>query len=362
MSRVLTLSITLLFTGAACAELSDAQTEAIRGMVASVIAEEGIPGISVGIVQNGDSIWAEGFGEADIDSGAPATADTVYRIASISKMITATVVLRLDELGVLQLEEPIHTYTDAFPEKPWPITVQHLLCHQSGIRHWKTRDEQKNTRRYSGIASSLESFKDEPLLFEPGTKDEYSTPGYNVLGVAIEGATGMRFDGALEELVLKPAGTRTLRPDYLQPRSTPRAGRYRVGREGAVPSPPHDVSIKVPGGGLSGSATDLAKFALALLTGKLVSEASLNAMWTEKLVSSGEPTRKGYGCNLGEEKGRFVVWHIGGLVGASSILYIYPDRKHAVAVLTNRRAAPVFQMASEIMDVIVQRAAPTAVE
>lgn len=354
--RIVTMIAVLCLLGhasIASSQWTETHSKEVAALVEAALVEEEIPGVSVGVVRDGEFVWAEGFGLANLEAGIPATADTVYRIASISKMITAAAVMKLVETGAIDLHAPIQTYTDAFPRKQWPITVHHLLCHQSGIRHWRTAEELKNEERYESLEDAIASFKDEPLLFEPGTRDEYSTPAYTVLGIVIEEVTGKPFADAISELVTGPAGANSLRPDHLQPAILPQAARYRDSRRGPKPAPDHDITIKIPGGGFSGSATDLARFAAALMNGEIVEEATLATMWEEKPAQDVAETQKGYGCNLGSEKERFVVWHIGGLVGASGILYIYPEEKHAIALLTNRRASPVFPLASEIMDVVV---------
>ena len=235
---------------------------------------------------------------ADTKSEKAATGETVYRIASISKMITAAAVMRLVERRDVGLDASIRDYIKSYPDKQWPIAIHHLLSHQSGIRHWIKREKRKNTRRYSDLDSSLDSFKNEPLLFEPGARDEYSTPGYNVLGAVIEGVSGRPYDVALEKLVLRQTGTTSLRPDHLQPESIARAGRYRAGRDGAVPAPPHDVSIKMPGGGLSGSAQDLAVFA----------PRSSPASWSVRSRSSSCGARRFRPTGPRRTKARDAIW------------------------------------------------------
>ena len=116
----------------------------------------------------------------------------MYRLASVTKPITATAVLQLVEAGKVDLDAPIQRYVPAFPEKQWPVTVRHLLSHQSGIRNW-TDEEFHNTRHFASIAESLAVFKDDPLLFEPGTRTQYTSLGYNLMGAVVEGVSGKPF-------------------------------------------------------------------------------------------------------------------------------------------------------------------------
>ena len=123
----------------------------IDGQVDRLAAEEMAslhePSLAIAIVNDGRLIFAKGYGESDVENSVPATADTVYRIASLSKSLTATAAMRLVEEHRLELDAPVQKYCPAFPMKQWPITVRDVLTHQSGIRHYKNDDESINTHR-----------------------------------------------------------------------------------------------------------------------------------------------------------------------------------------------------------------------
>ena len=152
------------------------------------------PSLAIAVVDNGNLVLAKGYGVADIENNVSATGDTVYRIASLSKSLTATAAMRLVEEHKLDLDAPIQKYCPAFPTKQWPVSVRELLTHQSGIRHYKNDEESVNTRHYTSIDEALrQDFTKDPLLFEPGTKFSYSSYGYLVLGCVMEGASGMSY-------------------------------------------------------------------------------------------------------------------------------------------------------------------------
>jgi len=163
------------------------QVSAIDGLVTSYVSGHHVPGLSVAVVDRGRVILTQGYGIADVENSVPATADTVYRIASISKSITATAALKLVEAGKLDLDAPIQKYCPDFPKKPWPITARELLSHQSGIRDYRNDEETINTRHYASIKEALPQFANDPLEFEPGTKMQYTSYGYIVLGCVMEG-------------------------------------------------------------------------------------------------------------------------------------------------------------------------------
>ncbi len=107
------------------------------------------PSLALAIVNDGQLIFAKGYGMSDVENNVPASADTVYRIASVSKSLTATAAMRLVDEHRLELDAPVQKYCPTFPKKQWPITVRNILTHQSGIRHYKNDDESINTRHYT---------------------------------------------------------------------------------------------------------------------------------------------------------------------------------------------------------------------
>ncbi len=338
------------FAGAATAQDAPAaKWEAIAPLVEAVREETKVPAVSIAVVVDGDVPFARGFGWADLEHGVPATEATVYRIGSVSKTLTAVLALRLVELGKLDLNAPVQEYAKDFPEKRWTVTPHHLLTHRSGIRHW-TLPEQGNKRRFRGVCDAAKLICDEPLLFEPGTDELYSTPAFNLLGCAIEGASGESYLDALREHVLDRADVETLRDDDAEAVIPNRARGYRLSRGELKRAACHDVSIKLPGGGLCGSVVDLGRFAGALLEGDLLSDETRARMWTPERIRPGLGDRRGYGCAVGSEKGRRVVWHVGGVPGASSVLYLAPDRGVAVAVLCNMQGVALFDLASAAAD------------
>ena len=262
------------------AELSNAKAEAVEAAVTTAMARLGIPGVSVAIASGSTLRFAAGYGQADAENGVPAKAVTAYRLASVSKPITAVAVLKLAEEGKLDLDAPIQRYVPSFPEKPFPVTARQLLGHLGGIRHYRD-DEPTNTKPYSGIESGLSFFKDDALVAEPGTKYSYSTYGYTLLGAAIEGASGKPYLDYLREAIFARAGMTSIRADEVRSLIPNRAQGYVRTKGGDLfNSGLADVSYKVPGGGLIATATDVARFGAALGAGALLTRESLAAMLT----------------------------------------------------------------------------------
>jgi CubicO group peptidase (beta-lactamase class C family) len=324
----------------------------VHRAITTTMSRDKIPGLSIAVVTNGKLRWASGYGLADVENRVPATAQTVYRWASVSKPVTAVAVLQLAERGQLQLDERIQSYVPDFPEKAWPVTARRLLGHLGGVRHYQG-DESRNTRRYETVADALKIFRDDPLISAPGTKHSYTTFGYNVLGAAIEGASKTSYLAYVHDHVFRPAGMITAQSSDLEGIIPRRARGYVRTPEGALKnSRPIDVSDRIPGGGLCGTVEDMARFAAAVQSGVLLSKRSIRAMFTRQETSDGRPVDYGLGWNLSRRKGREEVWHSGHQNAVSTMLYMLPDRRFAVALAANLEHVELRDLAGAIADAI----------
>ncbi len=334
---------------------SSVRVEEIEPLIRAEMERQKIPGLSVALVVGDHVRWAKGFGYADLENSVPATEQTVYRLASISKTITAVAAMQLAERGKLDLDAPIQRYCPAFPEKPWPITARHLLAHLSGIRHYKRPEEITSTRHYRRLVDTLEIFKDDPLEHEPGARFTYTTYGYNVLGCVIEGASGMSYLDYVRENIFRPAGMERIRDDNVFAIIPHRAQGYRRTPDGELQnSALADTSNKIPGGGLCSTVVDLAKFAIALRRGVLVRKETLEQMWTRQKTRDGQEISYGLGWNLSQYRGQREVFHTGGQPRVSTLLYMRPDQGIAVVLMSNLEGARLIELARQIADRLVE--------
>src|SRR5919109_3491269 len=206
--RATNVALVTLVSACAAVALAAQQTrfDGVVRIAAEGHRQSGAPGMSVAVVLDDRLAWSDGFGLADVENDVPARANTVYRIASISKPIAATAVMQLVERGRVSLDDPIQKYVPRFPAKgDQTITVRHLLTHTSGIRHYRG-GEMESSREYETVIDALSIFQDDPLLFAPGTKYSYSTYAYNLLGAVVEAASGLNFETYLRTQVWGPAG------------------------------------------------------------------------------------------------------------------------------------------------------------
>ena len=322
------------------AALPQTKVDAIDKLVTAFMTTNGVPGMSVVVVADGEIAWTNAYGMADVENGVRTKTTTAYRTASIGKTMTATAAMQLVEAGKLDLQADIRDYCPAFPAKQWRITPWNLLTHTSGIRHYggpHDSEEQTSTVHYDTVAKSLAPFKDDPIAFQPGTKHLYSTYGYDVLSCVVEGAAKTPFLQYMTEHVWLPAGMTSTRDDdpfAIVPERAAKYSRVNGKLQNAVQV---DMSNRLGAGGYLTTITDLGHFAEGLLSGKLVKPATFTAMITPAKLADGKLVGYGLGWGLETEewKGDRWMFHGGSSPGASGMIAMMPKHRFAVAFLTN---------------------------
>ena len=331
---------TALFALAAlplCAQLPPETATAIDRLTAVQMEKDSIPGLSIAVAVNGELRWQQGYGLQDLENLVPATAQTVYRLGSVAKPITAVAAMQLWEQGKLDLNAPIQRYVPSFPVKPQgQVTVGLLLAHLAGIRHYQRDDELDTVRHYDDVADALAIFQNDPLVAEPGVRYSYSTYGYNLAGAAVQRASGERFHDYLQRHICIPGGMTTLRDDNRWDIIPHRTRFYSKRADGTVFNAGlTDTSNKIPGGGMIGSPADLVRFALAVRSGTLLKPATLDAMWAPQRLKNGQTSSYGYGWDISVMNGHKIVGHSGGQQGCSTMLLMDTASGHVVAVMAN---------------------------
>jgi serine beta-lactamase-like protein LACTB len=342
------------------AQLAAEKRERIEQAVVKFMAATKSPGISVAVVEGGQEVWSAGFGMADLEGFVPATAQTLYRLASVSKQVTAVAAMQLSEQGKLDLDAPVRKYCPAFPVKEAPITTRLLLGHLAGVRHYKSDSnddpEVGNVKHFNDpIAGGLQFFANDPLVAKPGTKFNYTTHGYTVVGCAIEGASGEKYVDYVREKVLAPAGMTHSVVDDRYAIIPYRTRFYHKNESGTVVNAEFlDSSYKIPGGGWLSSADDMARFEVAVLSDKLIARKTRDAMWTPQKASDGSTNgyALGWGWGQGKDQGLNVVGHSGGQQGTDTYIMLDPERRDGVVVLVNMDGADAGALAVEMMKIV----------
>ncbi|MGC1386324.1 MAG: serine hydrolase domain-containing protein [Candidatus Acidiferrales bacterium] len=328
--------------------------EQLETETTNFIAATKTPGVSVAVVEDGQPVWSKGFGAADMDEHRRATADTLFRLASVSKPLTATGAMQLWQAGKLDLDAPIQKYCPQFPQKPYPITTRELLGHLGGIRHYNSGNhdlELENTKHFDDpIAAGIRFFANDPLVEVPGTQFHYSTQGYTLVGCAIEGASGKSYVDYMTASVFAPAHMSHTMVDDNTKQIAERTRFYHKNKLGmVVAADPLDASYKIPGGGWLSSANDMAAYESAMLNDKLVSRATRDLMWSPQTLTTGARDEYGYGWGISTVSGVTFVSHSGGQQGTSTNITIAPAQKFGVVVLANMDDIDATALAKSLM-------------
>ncbi|WP_043481115.1 serine hydrolase domain-containing protein [Janthinobacterium sp. HH01] len=302
--------------------------------VAAEMAARKIPGLSIGYSKDG-KIWARGYGYADLENKTPATALSSYRMASVTKPMTAAAVLRLAEQGKLDLDAEIQSYVPYFPRKASAVTVRQLLGHLGGIDAYRNSAVEQHFKQHMDTRQSIDVFSQFDLIAAPGARYRYTSYGYNLLGAAIEGAGGANYGDHMQRAVWGPLGmvdTRLDDPLALIPR---RVRGYQL-QDGQLRHAEFiDISSRFAAGGTRATVLDMLRFGDGVSQGKLLSPASMTAMFEPMTTTGGDFTGYGMGWETGVTPGRFGIAHDGIQPETSTYLFCFPSRKLTIAVAAN---------------------------
>jgi CubicO group peptidase (beta-lactamase class C family) len=312
------------------------------------LTQHNITGLSLAVARKGELLHAAGYGLANLEHRAPATADTVYQTASVGKQFTAALVMMLVERGRIGIDEfVLPLIPDAPPE--WDgITIRHLLTHTSGVSDLGLSE--LNYRLEYADEEIFKAVAIPPLEFEPGTQWNYSNAGYTLLGLLIGRVTGRFYGDLLREWVFDPLGMTTARAVDEADIIPNRAAGYRM-EDGRILNHEYVSATlnRTADGGLYISVADLAKWDRELAGGSLLTPASREAMWTPVRLTGGEVYKYGFGWEIGFSSRGRVVQHDGEWQGFSTHFRRYLDDGLSVMVLSNLAGAPVSELADSIV-------------
>ncbi|MDE0829800.1 MAG: serine hydrolase [Vicinamibacterales bacterium] len=314
--------------------------EDARRLVRMDQRERGYPGIAIAVSVDGETVWSEGFGYADLEHRVPMWPSVKFRVGSVSKSMTAAAVATLVEAGRLDLDVPIQRYVPSFPEKPQPITTRQLGGHLAGIRTYEG-DENFIRDPYQSVVDALDIFRDDPLLHPPGSAFSYTSYGFNLISAVVEGASGQPFLDYMADAVFRPLGMRETVADWVTPIVPGRASYYVRNDAGQVVNAPFvNNSYKWAGGGFLSTTEDVLRFANAHLRDDYLSKASRKMLFTEQRTDAGEGVGYGFGWfTQQDDAGRRLLSHAGGSVGGTSLMIMQPETRVVVAGLINLTGA-----------------------
>jgi serine beta-lactamase-like protein LACTB, mitochondrial len=323
--------------------------EQSRQIVRASMSENNLAGLSVAVGIDGEIVWAEGFGFADIESSLPVTPLHRFRTGTASIVFTSAAIgLLLDE-GRLKLDDEIQNYVPDFPDKQWPVTIRQVMGQVAGFNTEDPDNGVLTSSHCERPAEAVALFAKEPLQFQPGTQYRDSTFGWVLLSAVVEAAANTPFVTFLNERIFRPLGM----PDTFKELVTepppdaatsynPRFAANPV--NGLRPLPKFDYSCHAGSNGFLSTPSDLVRFGMAINRGKLLRPQTVQMLQTPQRLtsgkSSGQQTSYGLGWDLktvtlagqpvqaAGHNGHFWVWEV-------SSLLTFPERGLAVAVMSN---------------------------
>ena len=320
-------------------------------IVRAGLTAQNVPGLSVAVGVDGDVVWAEGFGWADLQNQVPVAPGTRFRIGHVSKALTSAGVGLLREQGRLHLDAEIQEYVPAFPRKQWPVTLRQLMGNVAGIRHYRdTEWGDKPTVRCERASEGLQSFSQAPLLFEPETQYRYSTYGWVLVSAAVEAAANEPFFTFMRSKVFMPLGMADTVADFPTEPIPNRATSYYRQLESERTSNV-DYSCFAGAGAFLSTASDLVRFGFAMRT--LLKPETVSMLQTRQQLRSGEETEYGLGWMLDTVELAGTRTPLAGhasrtIEGASTSFLTFPELGLVVAVMANRSFADPRSIALDI--------------
>ena len=307
-----------------------------------------VPGLAVGIVEDGVLVYSRGFGVRDLGSNAPVDVDTLFHLASISKTYTTAAVMQLVERDVLTLDDPLERHLPAFAGSG--ILIRHLLTHTAGLGDWV---RPTGTSEASAVDAYVGRIASHRPAYAPGKGWEYSDADFNVLGALIEKVSGRPFCDYVEEQIIAPAKlthTTCRQAESKQNSAWPHRGEADPQRSTFYP---WDRAF-LPSSCIEASVTDVMRWATLHLKrdSSLLKAASYEAMFEPSVETKWEGVNMGLGWQLEKRGDTWLPRHPGGDPGFRALLTLYPARDGAIVILSNGESTPRWELRTAIEKIL----------
>ncbi|HSR53984.1 MAG TPA: serine hydrolase domain-containing protein [Acidobacteriota bacterium] len=326
--------------------------ETARSIAEEVLRHNNLPGLSVTVVRRGQEVFSQGFGSSDLEQDVPVTPQTLFRIGSLSKLVTVAAMARLKEQGKLDWDASPRDYLQLADESPLahsPMTLRQLASHTAGVRHYLPGDPQGcgsfvgpqggiRLQGWDDLEAALDLFADDDLVHPPGEAYHYSTFGYTLLGAVMEKVAGQSFEALIRQQVFDPLDMEGSTTDRNIPLIEKRSEFYilhpETGQIGNAPC--NDSSYKWPGGGLLSSTSEFAAFASAHLGEGFLQSSTLEEIFTPQPKASDRDYQVGLGWRIGKDgQGRTIYHHGGAIMGGRAFVLAYPQERLVVVLFAN---------------------------
>lgn len=314
-----------------------AHADSVDDKVRIAMNRQHIPGLSLAIIKDGKIIKAAGYGFANVEKKIPATSETIYELASVSKQFVAAGTMILVEQGKVNLDDPVAKYLHNTPTAWSNVTVRRLLSHTAGLK----RDDPLGLRSNPTDAEMFEAIAKMPLQSDPGKEWSYSNAGYNIWSFALTEQVNESWDKYLAEKIFKPLQMDSTFHIPTRPTATNFAIGYMTNRFGERQRAPK-IERTFASGGIASTVLDMAKWDAALYTEQIIKRTSFDNLITPAKLANGEPvkTKTGWSYGLGWGVGTTInghkaMSHNGSRPGFSTYIMRCYEDKLTVVILCN---------------------------
>ncbi len=324
-----------------------AAIETLERFITHEMTDKDLPGLSIALIDDQQIVWAKGFGFADPVKKVPATAETVYRVGSVSKLFTDIAVMQLVEQGKINLDAPITRYLPNFrPRNPFgkAVTLRQLMSHRSGLVREPPVGNYFETTEPS-LARTIASLNQTKLIYAPESRIKYSNAAIAAVGYVLEKTQKEPFARYLKRAVLDPLGLEMSSFEPTPAITDDLAKAYMWTVDGRVfEAPTFELGIS-PAGSMYTTVNDMGRFMSAMFAGgqgpkgQMLKSETLEQMWTPQFAPAGQKTGYGIGFGIREFEGRRTIGHGGAIYGFATQLKAMPDDKLGVVAVTTKDAA-----------------------
>lgn len=315
--------------------------QAIRKGFSDFVEKHKLPGLALAVMVDGEIVVEQQIGVRDFDSNEPITRDTLFRVGSVSKLVTSVGLVLLARDGKIDLDAPVTKYIPDLPEHYNDVTTRMLAGHLGGVRHYRDEvAENLITKQYKSMKEVLPVFVNDPLSHQPGSAYNYSSYGFTLIGAVMESVIEESLAEFLRQQVLEPLDLNETFAENWERPTLPLATGYTT-YQGKLLTPEVNHSGKLATGGYLSTPADLVKFLDRVTNRELLKDSDRELLFTRQRTSDGKEIKVGLGWVVDkDEQGRTYVHKGGQIIGGRTIVVTYPAEGVSVAICCNETFGP----------------------
>ena len=338
------LVLLAITASASAAQTGQPNPRVLDSIAGAGVAQNRAIGLVAAVVRGNDTLLMKAYGRADIEWDVPMTTAAMFEVGSIAKQFAAVSILQLLDAGKLTLDDPIAKWLPFLGTSGSAVTLRQLLNHTSGIHRSSDEPAWETNMFVPGLPrdSAYRLIKLDPFQFPTGTAQAYSNFGFWLLGLVVEKASGVRYEGYLQQKIFDPLGMKRSMYCDTQANVSRRAHGYGMGGGTIRRAPSFSYTWVFAPGAVCSTAGDLVLWLKALHGGKVLSPKSYSEMTTPSTLADGSALQYGLGIKVGEDfRGLKYIGHGGTAPGFRADATWYPDAQMAVVVLMNTSPASI---------------------